>query len=153
MRKSPLQLKEYYFPIVSVVANPAFMKEDFDPLVSFEDINVKSDLFIDKNNPNNFQVQLNINIESKADKPSPYNISILCLGMFEADESFPDKEKLVRITGTSILYSAARDFLLMVMSRTPLKKPAMLPSVSFLVEPKEQQASVDKPKKRKKSLN
>ena len=54
------------------------------------------------------------------------------MGIFEISPEWP-KEKvmdLLKITGASILYSAAREFLLITTSRLPWK-PVMLPTISF----------------------
>jgi len=62
----------------------------------------------------------------------PYQIQLLTAEIFEINPEWP-KEKtmeLLKITGASLLYSAARKFLLVITSNSPWK-PVMLPTISF----------------------
>ena len=69
----------------------------------------------------------------KAKQPFlPYAIKASILGFFGTNPNFPESEveNLVRITGTSILYSTLREYIILVTSRFGCG-PMMLPTVSF----------------------
>jgi preprotein translocase subunit SecB len=57
------------------------------------------------------------------------------VGFFKVAPDYPDDEieKLIQIGGSSILYSASRDFVLTITSRGPWG-PVFLPSVTFTKE-------------------
>ena len=65
----------------------------------------------------------------------PYAIHLVVVGLFTIDKKFPDHEKLLRVTGASMLYSAAREFIITVTSRGPWSE-VIIPTVSFLPEEK-----------------
>jgi preprotein translocase subunit SecB len=61
----------------------------------------------------------------------PYTIELEVIGQFSIlDPQYQDKEKLVRVNGTSILYSAAREQILTITGRC-LFGPYQLPTVNF----------------------
>ena len=126
---SPLQLNKYFFPVISIVANPKFQEEHLD-LIPEIDVEINHDVFVSKDDENSFQLKLVIKVASTAEKPVPYEIVLLVIGLFETAPDFPEKNKLVGITGSSILYSAAREYIAMVTGRGPFPS-IILPTVSF----------------------
>ncbi len=130
---SPLLLKSYFFPVISVVANPKWSQ---DPVDSELDLNLKvqNDLYVSKGTENNFQVRVAITIDSTETKPAPYDVLLIVIGTFGTVPDFPEKETLVKISGSSILYGAAREYLATITGRGPYP-PLLLPSVSFLPVP------------------
>lgn len=66
-------------------------------------------------------------------KNSPYNFVVALLGTFRVHAKYPTGkvEQLVKINGSSILYSSARQIFWNVMSNGPFS-PLMLPTVSFI---------------------
>ena len=132
MSKSPLQLEKYFCTEVTLKANPNFKPEDFkDGKIDFTGkSNVK--VGTSKNNPHEFQVILNVKIEPMDERPLPYDASLELVGFFNVDSavSAETASGLARVTGASILYSSAREFLLTLMSRGPWE-PLMLPTMSF----------------------
>jgi len=127
----PLQLKSYFFTDISIKVNPDFNSNIDNPDLGELGLNVS--VTSSEQEENLFQVDLEIRIEPKEDKNIfPYQIKLVTVGIFEISPKWP-KEKvmdLLKITGASILYSAAREFLLIITSRLPWK-PVMLPTVSF----------------------
>lgn len=124
---TPLQLKEYFFPIVNVTADPHYDSEN--PVWPDVSLNVqlnkdeKTDLY---------QVAVEINAASTdEEKIAPYAIELLAVGAFTVHPEWDNIEKLLKVTGASILYSAAREFIITITSRGPW--PAYhLPTASFL---------------------
>ncbi len=125
---SLLQLKEYFFPVVQVVANATFNDKNdaVETTYNIEPSLVKSD--------ENNLYQIAIDISSSADDEQdklPYVVHIVAVGIFEINPEWDEPEKLLYINGSSILYSAAREFLITITSRGPWDA-LYLPSVSFL---------------------
>lgn len=81
-----------------------------------------------------WQVSLEVEVLSKEDESlPPYHISLVCHGYFSVPEgAIPSNEidQTVGVTGASILYSSAREFLLVLTGRG-LWGPFQLPTVSF----------------------
>jgi len=132
MSKSPLRLEKYFYTEVTLKANPNFKPEDFkDGKIDFT---CKSNIKVgtSKNNPHEFQVILNVKLEPMDERPLPYDASLEIVGFFNVDTgvSAETASDLARVTGASILYSSAREFLLTLMSRGPWE-PLMLPTMSF----------------------
>lgn len=132
MSKSPLRLEKYFWTEVTLKANPNFKPEDFkDGSIDFASkSNVK--VGTSKKSPHEFQVILNVKIEPVDERPLPYDASLELVGFFNVDSALAADAAadLARVTGSSILYSAARECLLSLMSRGPWE-PLMLPTISF----------------------
>ena len=128
---APLQLKNYFLTNISIKVNPEFNPNIDDP--DLEELAINVSVTPSEQQENLFQVDLEIKLEPKEDKDIfPYQIQLVTVGIFEISPEWP-KEKvmdLLKITGASILYSAAREFLLITTSRLPWK-PVMLPTISF----------------------
>jgi len=126
----PLQLNNYFFPIVSVVANPDFRPEQAEkkgpPLLNVEVVATSHDESL-------YEVQLDIRISSTDENPSQYSVILKAIGIFTVDADLENKEGVVKATGASILYSASRELLLTVMSRGPWA-PIMLNLTAFRFE-------------------
>lgn len=124
----PLELKKYFFPFVQVAADA-----EYEPTESEIELNLEIKTSIEPDESNHiFQVVLEIIAEPEDEKNKiPYSIHLITIGLFTVDEKFPDKEKLLRVTGASMLYSAAREFIITITSRGPWS-PVIIPTVSFL---------------------
>ena len=134
MSTPPLRLENYFFTEVSLKANPNFKYEDFkDNLMDFSvKTHVRSGT--NKEDPRKFQVTLDIKTEPLDERPLPYDASLTLVGFFDVDPSVAlpvPAADLVRVTGSSILYSSAREFLLTLMGRGPWT-PMLLPTISFV---------------------
>ena len=86
-----------------------------------------------------WRVELQATVSQGAAAPAPkYEIDVRAVGLFRVHPEYPQERvaKLIGITGTSILYSGLRDFLMSITARGPWG-PFMLPTTSFIdVEPK-----------------
>ena len=128
---SPLSLDTYFFPVVSVHADPQF-QQDTDLVEPYYLTKVGVEHEPDNNR---YQVVLEIISEPESDeKRQAYSIHLVAIGFFRVDPSWPnDPIKILRINGASILYGAAREFLITITARGPWGQ-IILPSVSFMKE-------------------
>jgi preprotein translocase subunit SecB len=126
----PLQLEESYFDIVNVeaVANhkPAARGEPFQ-----HEIVVQLNLATVDNQPGLWQVSLDIAGKDDASAPPPYRFRLRGVGVFRytgEDQPEPEIARVVGINGASIVFSSAREYLMLITSRGPwgqLRLPAM----------------------------
>ncbi len=143
MMNPPLSIKDYFFPHIQVTADSEFSRQQDDNISP----TLKTQVHVEKDPEINlFQVTLEIDVTREdKDQIIPYEISLLAVGLFVVDEDWDDPEKLLGINGASILYSAAREYLITITSRGPW--PALvLPTVSFL--PPEEETEKKKKKTR-----
>jgi preprotein translocase subunit SecB len=149
--KAPLELKEYFFPVAQVVADPN-VPDDID----VNAISYTIGTSIQKSKGDDaYQVAVDISSPPEDEKSSQaYRIHVVVVGVFKVAQSWEDKEKLLRVNGSSILYSAAREFLITITSRGPYGA-VTLPTVSFNTEPAKKMGNEPKaldsgkPKKKK----
>jgi preprotein translocase subunit SecB len=132
--KSPLKLDFHFFPSLHIVANQNLDPAELNSAEHFEDYDIETEVNIlrNENDPFNFQITLEIkydNIELK----KAYEFELKIVGFFNIDKNQKDDqfEKCVNILGPSILYGAAREFLLTITNRGPYP-PVYLPTVSFV---------------------
>ncbi|MBU0483914.1 MAG: hypothetical protein KKB30_05315 [Proteobacteria bacterium] len=116
--ESPLALIEYCFPVAQVVANPEREKNS-----DVNDIRFDAEVGVAESADGGlYQVTVEITsidpIEIDKEK-NPYDIHVVALGHFKVHPDWPDPGKLVRVNGASILYSAAREFIITITSRGP----------------------------------
>lgn len=124
-----LQLKEYFFPYVEVAADPSITDENDGGKSNFL---VKVDTTKIEGEENEFQVSLQIISRPESEeKKQYYAIKLITVGFFQVKPDWPDKEKLLKVTGASMLYSSAREFLITITARGPWGA-IMLPTASFL---------------------
>lgn len=80
-------------------------------------------------------VELDLTVAGKPNStPPPYHIHLHSVGNFtfaKTDLGQADKARLLAVTGVSILYSQAREYLLVLTARGPWG-PFQLPTVSFV---------------------
>lgn len=128
MVKRLVELEHYFFPEVSVVANPEWSPEKSKK--ARPHLEVKSECSEIEGQENTYAVELKISIQDTEEHPSQYNVKILAYGILKAHEELHDKKNNMAVTGASILYSASREFLLGIMSRGPWS-PIMLHALPF----------------------
>ena len=137
----PLKCLNYFITELVFTANP---KHDPSEPVSldFADIMITTNveqIGKKKSNERDWRVALRImqNISDEK-KNSPYNFAVALLGTFRVHPKYPEEkvEQLVKINGSSILYSSARQILWDAMGNGPFR-PLMFPTVSFVDEPLE----------------
>ena len=124
MTNTPLQLEDYFFNKILIQSNPEFSKEE--ELEGGEGseggFRAKVNLETLQNNQDETKFQLNLKIggfEGVNGQQPPYDIELEVVGLFTVSASYPEEKvlKLVQINGASILYSAAREFVLMITGR------------------------------------
>ncbi len=136
--KSPLQLKSHFFPSFSFEAKPGVAppRESIRP--DGGDLSISTAARFDKGV---WQLSLDISTRPVEGKECPVSFRVVACGVFSADEQrTPEEtERLVRVNGFSLLYSAARDFVKAFSGRGPYPG-VTLPTVTFRWDP-----STDKP--------
>lgn len=145
----PLLLEGHSFTKVHVEADPFFQPEaGRKPSVRF-DMNVT--LLQHKEDPRKWQAVLAIKAVPLDDKPIPYKVDLECVGFFAVDPQVEAAKMslLVQTNGAAVLFSSAREFLLLVTGRGPWP-PLYLPTTNFLAPPRQQEeeASAKSPGKR-----
>lgn len=131
MKNSPLTVQEYFFPHVEVTADPDFTSQESENLSEI-DLQTKVVVISPDEEGDTYQVTLEITVLPEDEETiAPYSVHLIAVGLFTVDEQWKDPEKLMNITGASILYSAAREFLITITSRGPWP-PMILPTVSFI---------------------
>ncbi len=125
---SMLQLEKYFYPNIFIKADPEFKpgKKEFSGK-----LDVKTKLNSLSKEERKWEVSLKMKAVPQ-DHPIPYQFELEVVGIFKVSPDFPEKEmeELVRMAGSSMLYSAAREFLLLITSRGPFGGVA-LPTITF----------------------
>ena len=124
-----LQLEGYFYPRIIIKADPKYKPSNGKRDV---EIDIKSKFSLRSEQERTWQVI--IFIKTIRNKGSiPYDIEIQSVGFFKVALDYPEDEmeKLVEIGGPSILYSAARDFILTITSRGPWGE-LLIPSITFI---------------------
>ena len=129
-----LQLEESFFDLVSVETVPRHMPDPggrpAEPAVE-----VAVTLAIIDERPGVWKATLEIAGKHENDdaEPPPYRFRLRTVGFFRyAGEQMPEAEvaRVVGANGCSILYSSAREYLLLITSRAPWGQ-LTLPTMSF----------------------
>lgn len=136
MKSSPLQLEHYFLAESHCKARtepPGEGYESWGP-ADAEWFKTEVRMFRGEDEADFFQIQLSIETVSEAESSLPYEILLHIIGYFRVDPDFKhdNLEHLVQVNGASVLYSAARDFVLTLTSRGPWG-PLMLPTVNFRI--------------------
>lgn len=140
-----MQLERYFVEEVSFNLQSANIENIEEiPKLDSTDLDIEVKLGENKDNENKKFCQLTINLKETAAKTFPYKFKAVLVGFFHLDESCSEEEIGLIMTNTapSMLYTAAREYLLLITGRTRFL-PVMLPTVLFV--PKSKKAS-DKPK-------
>lgn len=146
MRKSPLIIESYFVKKVQFELRPGFDRsnspesETIEPTVK---IYLESEKYPEDRNTWRFELSIDSD-ENSPDADFPYTFDITLVGLFRVDESYPaeNADLLAQVNAPSVLYSAAREFLINITGRSSYS-PILLPSVSFVPEP-----NTEKPKRR-----
>lgn len=117
MAKNPFILKKYFFPTISLIANSSHKPKE-ETETQFE---IAANAFKLSKNKSDYQLTLNIGVVEDASKNPPYNGMVQVVGFFTSTEKHSQDESfsMVHKKGTGILYSAARELVLLVSSRGP----------------------------------
>lgn len=134
LRLSPLQLNRYFIKELSYAVKGSF-EGRYDPTEAFPYPQLSSRVRSTRNESDARAWKFELTVESNDAKSEefPYSLRIVLVGDFTVTESYPAEraDLLARVNGPSLLYSAAREALVLVTSRSGF--PAIvLPSVLFL---------------------
>lgn len=126
MSQSALQLDRYFFSKVSIEASKH--------LKSPAKMGAATRLEAARNNKdkNRFLLSLTVTLTAPKDTSAPYCGEVQVIGFFHIHPDLPpdQQDKLISVTGASILYGVAREMIVNVTSRGPW--PAVtLPCVNF----------------------
>lgn len=133
-----MQLNRYFVEEVSFnLQNSNIQTLEEIPKLDSTDLDIEVKLGENKDNENKKFCQLTILLKEKTAETFPYKFKIVLVGFFELDESCSEDEIGIIMTNTapSMLYTAAREYLLLVTGRTRFL-PVMLPTVLFLPKKK-----------------
>ncbi|MDQ8196306.1 protein-export chaperone SecB [Coraliomargarita sp. SDUM461004] len=85
--------------------------------------------------PNRWTVMLDVTLQAvEGEAAPPYTGHIKLLGFYKVHEDYRgDSDRLIRITGASMLYGAAREMVSYITARSP-NGMLTLPSISFYEE-------------------
>jgi preprotein translocase subunit SecB len=139
MRPSKLLLKQYVVTELTVTAN-----RDFEPdkpvELGLEDLVSDPECDVSEENAREWQITLRMKHSQNTESNSPYFFMIELVGFFGVEDGVPDEmiAEFVRVNGSSVLYSTAREVLRSIMTMGPFL-PIMLPTVCFY-DPKKQAA-------------
>lgn len=128
MAMPPLQLEESVVSRLVIEASPEHSGNGQRQSRLRTEVNVTQN----GENPEKWQVVLNISVNPDEKEPGPYRIEIRMHGLFHVPGTRPRHEatRLLGVAGASILYSAAREHILMVTGRGPWG-PLQLPTTTF----------------------
>ena len=124
--RAPLEIKRHFFPLVHVAADP-----QYEPGRRTDKANFDVRTSVTKGEKGIYQVAVEITAEPEDENHRiAYSIHLIGVGLFTVSGKWKEPEKLLRINGASMIYSAAREFLITVTARGPWP-PVMLPAISF----------------------
>ncbi len=135
MSRAPLSLERYFYTRVSVEANRDFGPDDLRTPPRDVDIDVRVGMLKDANSSGLYQLVLGVNNLTAKEGRLPYTIDAEVVGVFRLDGEFKhdNREHLLKVNGSSILYGALREYLLMLTGRGPWGE-FQIPTISFLHE-------------------
>jgi preprotein translocase subunit SecB len=131
MKAAQIELTDYFVSDLQFTANREFDVKN--PSTStVDDLQVTNQASPKADDLNNWQITLRIALNAPPDRNSPYSFLVEMIGFVHVADSVKAEniERLVRINGTSLVFSAAREIVRAVTSRGPFK-PILLPTVTF----------------------
>jgi len=138
MQPSKLQLQELFYLTIKVAARPGTTEDATGAPFDFNGVNIAEGVELsvideNKDDPKLFALKLRIVIENKEGKSAPYDVDVEAAGIFAVIPSMPlaEREEFVLVNGCSVIYSAIRDQILTLTSRSA-RGPLVLPTVTFL---------------------
>lgn len=138
MQPSKLRLKNYFVEEVSFNLQNAQLKNaEENAELNATDLDIEVRLGESKDEKNKRFCQLSIKLKDVKAETYPYKFKAVMAGFFEIDSSCsePEADLLITNTAPSMLYTAAREYLLLVTGRTRFY-PVMLPTVLFVPKTK-----------------
>ena len=135
MLAARLQLERYFveecvFLLSSEVLES--LEDDAEPQLRAEDVHVEVQLGLHQKDKNRLSCEMVIMQHDSDTATYPYEFRIALLGFFELPAKISAKERELMMTNSvpSLLYSAAREYLLLLTGRTRYY-PLLLPAVRF----------------------
>jgi len=134
VKKSPLKVKNYFITGLSVKANP-IVEGTQVPLVGDANVTTKVEVAQRADNKRDWKVALQLNCEPVEKNAGAYVVSMELIGLFEVDNDLAEDRigDVVAANAPAILYSAARELILLITGRGPFP-PLSLPSATFIDE-------------------
>jgi preprotein translocase subunit SecB len=139
MRPASISLTTYFVRELQFKLNDSF--ERLRPYIpTLEDLEVTTDAVTKTEDRRSWELCLRLALNPAPERNSPYSFLIEIAGIVQVEASVKDEniERFVRINGTSLLFSAAREIVRAVTSRGP-HGSILVPTVTFW-EPKPQPA-------------
>ncbi|MDH5572756.1 MAG: hypothetical protein OEY89_13400 [Gammaproteobacteria bacterium] len=139
MNQSPISLNDYHLLDISIKHEEGYVSVGSDTYPDITDTVFTSTTSIGipdgEDDPKDFLLGLNLKIEPKKADAYPYSVDISVQGYVTVLSDLPgenfDRQEFALINGSSLLYGALRDTLLMLTSRC-VHGAIMLPTVNFL---------------------
>lgn len=130
----PLVVERHFFTKVVVEANPDHRPERGKGQEVRIQTRVQGGHRTD--DPRRWRLILTVGTEASEEEKLPYRFNLECVGFFTVSPEVEEKKIpfLVHANGAAILYSSAREFLLMITSRGPWGG-FYLPTTNFLQPP------------------
>jgi preprotein translocase subunit SecB len=134
VKRSPLRIKNYFVTSLSVEANPA---EDGakSPLEDGVVTVTRVETAQHAENKRNWKVALQVNCTPTEKNVCAYEAAVELVGFFEIDKELSEDRigDVVAANAPAVLYSAAREIILLITGRGPFP-PFALPSATFIDE-------------------
>jgi preprotein translocase subunit SecB len=148
VKRSPLKIKNYFVTNLSVKANP--VEDGAKPLLEGGVNTVtKVETAQHAENKRDWKVALQVNCSPAEKNLCAYLITVELIGFFEVDKALSDDkiEDVVAANAPAILYSAARELILLATGRGPFP-PFALPSATFIDETPSAKKNLEEAKKK-----
>src|SRR5262245_19382026 len=112
MLKPPLLLEQSVFSDLAIEGNPSHKPGGEHNSENKMEVAIA----LREGVPGGWHVRLDLEVIPGKPNPGPYHVKLRSHGFFRVPEKMPEHEaaNLVGITGASILYSSAREYLLMI---------------------------------------
>ena len=131
---SPLQLEHYFFERMHCVANANISVDEVEEWHQADRsrFGLRVELGTNPESDREWQVLVDLFTNPDYGSKAPYELGFTAVGIFTVDEAFEHDrlERLVRVNGSSVLYSAMREFVALFTSRGPWGA-VKLPTVNF----------------------
>lgn len=149
MQASKLQLEQYFVDEASFRLKEAAMSrlDGKLPVLESSDMEIEIHLGEHKDEPLKSFCQLDVKLKQDVSRRFPYTFKIVMVGFFELSGECTAQERDVLMTNSapSMLYTAAREYLLTMTGRTRYF-PIQLPTVLFIPKQQTNRARSNKPK-------
>ncbi|MFP4203696.1 MAG: hypothetical protein ACLFS4_05140 [Opitutales bacterium] len=127
---SPLEIIQHEFTEIAVRSTPTCDDGNFGS--GTLEVHRQQTRQSDEENTWTLLLQVTFHKSETDENPPPYEGHLTIQGLFRVHEQFPhDAERLIHVTGASILYGAAREMLANLTARSA-NGMLSLPSVSFM---------------------